>query len=110
MQVDPTKSFTVETDASDFAIGACLLQIGDDGKLHPVAFSSRKLNGAELNYPVRPGNEHEPARIARSSLATIRASGTFSRSLRASGTLRSLVLITSEQTNSSSRSRANERS
>jgi hypothetical protein len=53
MQIDPSKSFTVETDASDFAIGACLLQIsGDDGKLHPVAFCSRKLNGAELNYPV----------------------------------------------------------
>jgi hypothetical protein len=51
-QVDPSKSFTLETDASDFAIGACLLQLGDDGKLHPVAFYSRKLKDAEWNYPV----------------------------------------------------------
>ena len=51
-QVDPSKPFIVETDASDFAIGACLLQLGDDGKLHPVAFHSRKLHDAELRYPV----------------------------------------------------------
>ena len=52
VQVDPTKPFILETDASDFAIGACLLQYGEDGKLHPVAFHSRKLRDAEINYPV----------------------------------------------------------
>ena len=28
------------------------MQIGEDGKLHPVAFHSRKLHDAELRYPV----------------------------------------------------------
>ena len=51
-QVDTSKPFILETDASDFAIGACLLQTGDDGKRHPVAFHSRKLHDAELRYPV----------------------------------------------------------
>jgi hypothetical protein len=51
-QVDPTKPFIIETDASDFAIGACLLQYGEDGKLHPVAYESRKLNEAQIRYPI----------------------------------------------------------
>jgi RNase H-like domain found in reverse transcriptase len=45
-----TKPFT--TDASDYAIDAYLLEMGDDGKLHPVAFHSRKLHPAEENHPV----------------------------------------------------------
>jgi len=52
LQVDPLSPFTVETDASDFAISASLLQVGPDRKLHPVAFLSRRLQGAENNYPV----------------------------------------------------------
>jgi len=32
--------------------GYVLLQVGPDGKLHPVAYGGRKTNGAELNYPV----------------------------------------------------------
>lgn len=48
---DPAKSFTVTTDASDFAIGAVLSQ--DQGKgEQPIAYESRKMNAAELNYPV----------------------------------------------------------
>ena len=43
---DFDKPFTVVSDAFDFAVGAVLLQ--DD---HPVAYASRKLNSAELNYP-----------------------------------------------------------
>jgi hypothetical protein len=50
-QPDPTKPYTIETDASDFAIGYALMQQGDDGLMHPVAFDGRKLRGAELNYP-----------------------------------------------------------
>ena len=47
---DPDLPITVEADASNFAIGAILLQPDKDGNLHPVAYHSRKLNSAELNY------------------------------------------------------------
>lgn len=50
---DPSKPFVVETDASDFAVGAVLLQVGDDGLEHPVAFESAKLNPAQQNYPAQ---------------------------------------------------------
>lgn len=49
---DPAKPATVETDASDFALGAILSQKGDDDKLHPVAFHSRKLTKPEMNYEI----------------------------------------------------------
>jgi hypothetical protein len=48
---DPKKPITIETDASNFAIGGVLSQPGDDGKLRPVAFFSHKLNGPVLRYP-----------------------------------------------------------
>ena len=48
---DPSKAFTVTTDASDFAVGAVLSQDQGQGD-QPVAFESRKLSLAELNYPV----------------------------------------------------------
>ena len=50
-QPDETKSYIIETDSSDFGNGMILLQEGDDGRLHPVAFEGRKLKGAELRYP-----------------------------------------------------------
>jgi hypothetical protein len=50
-QPDPAKPYIIETDASDFARGAQLLQVGSDGKEHPVAFESRKFTPAERNYP-----------------------------------------------------------
>ena len=43
---DQRRPFTLMTDASDKTIGAVLSQ--DD---HPIAFTSRKLLDAELNYP-----------------------------------------------------------
>jgi hypothetical protein len=49
---DPEKPSTVEADASDYAVGACLLQPDENGKLHPVAYFSRKLTGPELNYEI----------------------------------------------------------
>jgi hypothetical protein len=49
---DPAKPFIVETDASDFALGAILSQFGIDGLQHPVAFYSRKLTNVEINYQV----------------------------------------------------------
>ena len=43
--------FVVRTDASDFAIGQVLLQ--DDGqRMRPVAYESKKLSLAELNYSI----------------------------------------------------------
>ncbi|XP_070203545.1 uncharacterized protein [Littorina saxatilis] len=46
---DNDKPFVLRTDASDYAIGAVLMQ--DNGKgLQPVAYASRKLNKAERNY------------------------------------------------------------
>jgi transposase InsO family protein len=52
IQADRSKPFIIETDASEWAIGMVLLQLGEDRILHPVAFDGRKLTGAELNYPV----------------------------------------------------------
>jgi len=49
---DPEKEGILETDASDFAIGATLNQKGDDGKTRVIAFYSRKMTGPELNYDI----------------------------------------------------------
>ena len=49
---DPTKQYELETDASNFALGAQLSQRDDNGKLHPVVYFSKKLSGPALNYPV----------------------------------------------------------
>ena len=49
---DFAKAFYLETDASDFALGAVLSQMGVDGKLHLVAFYSRKFSAAEINYEI----------------------------------------------------------
>jgi transposase InsO family protein len=51
---DPAKPVAVHTDASNTAIGAVLMQ-GEQ----PIAYESRKLTGAEKNYPV-----HEKEQLA----------------------------------------------
>ena len=48
----PKREIELETDASDFALGGQIGQRDDDGKLHPIAFYSHKMHGAELNYPI----------------------------------------------------------
>ena len=49
---DVNKESIVETDASDTAIGATHLQKGSDGKLHPIAYFSKKMSPAEQNYNI----------------------------------------------------------
>jgi len=49
---DPARPITIETDASDYAIGACMSQPDDEGRLHPVMFYSRKMVPAEKNYDI----------------------------------------------------------
>lgn len=48
---DLQKDFILQTDASNFGIGACLLQ-DHDGRKHPVMYASRKLLDREKNYSV----------------------------------------------------------
>ena len=49
---DPEQPYTATTDASDLAIGAVLSQNGK-----PIAFYSRKMSPAELNYPIHEKEE-----------------------------------------------------
>ena len=50
---DPRIPIVLESDASDLAIGAVLRQGLKEDDLRPVAFLSRKLVSAELNYSVQ---------------------------------------------------------
>ena len=50
---DADRQFVVEVDASDVGVGAVLSQrAGEDNKLHPCAFFSRRLSSAERNYDI----------------------------------------------------------
>jgi hypothetical protein len=49
---DPDRPLTLETDASDYAIGAVCSQPDASNVLHPLAYFSWKLKDAELNYDV----------------------------------------------------------
>ena len=46
------KPFVLDTDASQYAVGAVLSQLGDDEKEHPIFYYSRVLTPAEKNYSV----------------------------------------------------------
>lgn len=47
---DMEKPFIVSTDASSFATGGVLKQLGDDGLIHVIAYTSRNMNSAQRNY------------------------------------------------------------
>jgi hypothetical protein len=49
---DPTHPLTLETDASDYAIGAVCSQPDAEGTLHQLGYFSRKLKDAERNYDI----------------------------------------------------------
>ena len=49
---DEELPFRLETDASDYAIGAVLSQKGADGHSHPVDYHSWALDPAERNYQI----------------------------------------------------------
>ena len=49
---DFMRSTRVETDASNFALGAILSQLCEDNRWHPIAFHSRKFQPTEVNYDV----------------------------------------------------------
>jgi hypothetical protein len=46
----PGRPIIVETDASDYALGAILSIQNEDGEIHPVAFHSRSFTPSEINY------------------------------------------------------------
>jgi len=49
---DETRPTKLETDASDFALGAVLSQLCEDKRWHPVGFRSPKFAPANVNYDV----------------------------------------------------------
>ena len=46
----PDRPIIVETNASDYALGAILSIQTDSGEIHPVAFHSHMFSALELNY------------------------------------------------------------
>ncbi|KAI0991539.1 hypothetical protein K3495_g16648, partial [Podosphaera aphanis] len=51
-QWDPDRETLLEADCSGYALGGCLLQRHGKGPWLPVAYHSRKLSGAEMNYEI----------------------------------------------------------
>ena len=49
---DPEQQFELETDASDYALGAQLGQRDNQGKVKPVAYYSKKLDNTQRNYQI----------------------------------------------------------
>jgi hypothetical protein len=53
---DPARPFMLSTDASGFALGACLMQRDDSNRLYACAYESRRMTDPERRYGVY---EHE---------------------------------------------------
>ena len=60
---NPSRKSRIETDASDGVIAAVFSQQGDDNEWHPVAFFSKTMAPAELNYQI---HDKEMLAIVRS--------------------------------------------
>jgi hypothetical protein len=56
---EPDSQLIVKSDASDYAFAAVLSRICSDGELRPIAYHSRTLQAAELNY-----NTHDKELLA----------------------------------------------
>jgi len=52
VQPNQDMPFRLETNASGYATGEVLFQLGDDGKWHLVGFTAKGLDSAERNYEV----------------------------------------------------------
>ena len=48
---DHNKPFHIYTDSSDYQLGSTISQRDQGEVLRPVAYFSRKLNKAQMNYP-----------------------------------------------------------
>ena len=57
-QWDPERDTILEADSSGYAIGGCLSQIDENGQIRPVAYFSKRLSGAEANYPIHDKEMH----------------------------------------------------
>ena len=49
---DPTKPFTLEIDACDYAVGVVLSQEDKEGHTRPVTLFSRKLEGSPGKFQI----------------------------------------------------------
>lgn len=49
---DFEKNFFLHCDASNYGIGAVLIQLDDEGNEKPIAYMSKKLNTTQRNYSV----------------------------------------------------------
>ena len=47
--IDMSKPFVIYVDASNFAVGACMTQISEEGE-RPVAFASCKFNNTQQRW------------------------------------------------------------
>ena len=50
MIADANKHYLLHTDASDYAMGAILMQEDENGDYHPIAYASKTFNDAQKNY------------------------------------------------------------
>ncbi|GFX32615.1 integrase catalytic domain-containing protein [Trichonephila clavipes] len=80
-QADFAKPFLIRTDASNYALGAVLLQ-GEDKEEHPVEFASRLLNPTERNYST----------TERDALAVVWALNKFRAALKGQAPLQHLTI------------------